>query len=201
MTLREQELGEFAYLISRQGLGVWVSSVGVLLLTRLIGPTNHDFTVFEDLPDGSEPTERHGRGRRRKRPGKLHADKGYDDFGCCRDALRRRGFESRISWRGFDSSERQVALPVGARTDLSAARQVPEAGGALRTAGRPPRGVLTFRLFLNLPHLPVVTVLQDTLSFIKLNRYHKPAGKGLPRAELCASFRSTLERVDALDLG
>ncbi len=48
---------------------------------------------------------RRPRGRPRKRPEKLHADKGYD-FSRCRKALRKRGIKSRIARRGVDSSER-----------------------------------------------------------------------------------------------
>jgi len=44
-------------------------------------------------------------GRPRKRPRKLHADKGYD-FPRCRKALRKRGIKARIARRGVDSSER-----------------------------------------------------------------------------------------------
>ena len=41
----------------------------------------------------------------RKRPDKLHADKGYDYERCRRD-LNRRGIEARIAGRGVQSSER-----------------------------------------------------------------------------------------------
>jgi len=44
-------------------------------------------------------------GRTRKRPEKLHADKGYD-FARCRQALRKRGIRCRIARRGIESSER-----------------------------------------------------------------------------------------------
>ena len=44
-------------------------------------------------------------GRPRKRPEKLHADKGYD-FGRCRKALRKRGIKARIARRGIESSEK-----------------------------------------------------------------------------------------------
>ena len=44
-------------------------------------------------------------GRPRRRPAKLHADKGYD-YPCCRRALRRRGITARIAWRGVESSTR-----------------------------------------------------------------------------------------------
>lgn len=44
-------------------------------------------------------------GKPRKRPGKLHADKGYD-YRRCREYLRRRGILTRIARRGIESSER-----------------------------------------------------------------------------------------------
>jgi IS5 family transposase len=44
-------------------------------------------------------------GRPRKRPAKLHADKGYD-FAHCRQALRRRGITPRIARRGIERSDR-----------------------------------------------------------------------------------------------
>lgn len=45
------------------------------------------------------------RGRPRRRPDKLHADKAYD-FDRCRHALRQRHITPRIARRGIDSSER-----------------------------------------------------------------------------------------------
>jgi transposase len=65
----------------------------------------HDSTVFEELVDAIEPIKRSGRGRPRKRPEKLHADKGYDAKKC-RKALRKRGIKSRIARKGVESSER-----------------------------------------------------------------------------------------------
>ena len=44
-------------------------------------------------------------GRPRKRPEKLHADKGYD-YPRCRRFLRRRGIQARVARRGVESSER-----------------------------------------------------------------------------------------------
>jgi IS5 family transposase len=44
-------------------------------------------------------------GRPRKRPAKLHCDKGYD-YPRCRRALRRRGVTPRIARRGVESSQR-----------------------------------------------------------------------------------------------
>jgi len=46
-----------------------------------------------------------GRGRPRRRPRKLHADKGYD-YPRCRAACRKRGIIPRIARRGIESSER-----------------------------------------------------------------------------------------------
>jgi transposase len=47
---------------------------------------------------------RQRRGRPRKRPRKLHADKGYDYDRCRRD-LRARGITPRIARRGIESSK------------------------------------------------------------------------------------------------
>jgi IS5 family transposase len=45
------------------------------------------------------------RGRPRRRPKKLHADKGYD-YSFCRKGLRKRGIIARIARRGIESKER-----------------------------------------------------------------------------------------------
>jgi transposase len=65
----------------------------------------HDSKVFEELVDVVGPIKRPGRGRPRRRPKKLHADKAYD-FPHCRAVLRRRGIKVRIARRGKDTSER-----------------------------------------------------------------------------------------------
>ncbi len=65
----------------------------------------HDSRVFEELVDAVEPIKCPGKGRSRKRPEKLHADKSYD-FPRCRAALRSRGIKIRIARRDKDSSER-----------------------------------------------------------------------------------------------
>jgi IS5 family transposase len=65
----------------------------------------HDSKVFEELIDALEPVKRLGRGRPRRRPEMLHADKGYD-FPRCRKVLRKRGIAARIARRGVDSSEK-----------------------------------------------------------------------------------------------
>jgi transposase len=65
----------------------------------------HDSMVFEELIDAVEPIKGPARGRPRKRPEKLHADKAYDGKKCKR-ALRRRGIKSRIARKGIESSEK-----------------------------------------------------------------------------------------------
>jgi transposase len=61
--------------------------------------------AFEPLTDAVPPVRQAGRGRPRKRPAKLHADKAYD---CrrCRRALRRRKIGDRIARRGVGRSDR-----------------------------------------------------------------------------------------------
>ncbi len=78
---------------------------GVPLAVVLTGANIHDSKVFEELVDAVEPVKRTGRGRPRKRPEKLHADKAYD-YPRCRGVLRRRGIKSRIARRGKGTGER-----------------------------------------------------------------------------------------------
>jgi hypothetical protein len=56
---------------------------------------------LKELLDGIEPIKHPGRGRPRKRPEKLHADKGYD-FPRCRKALRRRGDKDRAVYALYE---------------------------------------------------------------------------------------------------
>jgi IS5 family transposase len=65
----------------------------------------HDSKALEEAVDAIVPICKPRRGRPRKRPKKLHADKGYD-FPRCRKALRVRGITPRIARRGIESSER-----------------------------------------------------------------------------------------------
>ena len=74
------------------------------LAIALTGAHVHDSKVFEVLIDSIAPV-RGKRGRLRRRPDKLHADKGYD-FPRCRRFLRKRGIRARIARRGVESSEK-----------------------------------------------------------------------------------------------
>jgi hypothetical protein len=73
----------------------------------LSAANTHDSLLLEQLVDAVPaiigPRGRPGRPRRR--PAKLHADKGYD-YPRCRQALRRRGIRARVARRGLDSSQR-----------------------------------------------------------------------------------------------
>jgi IS5 family transposase len=65
----------------------------------------HDSSVLEEAVDAISPIRKPSRGRPRKRPVKLHADKDYD-FPRCRKALRKRGITPRIARRGIESGEK-----------------------------------------------------------------------------------------------
>ena len=71
---------------------------------RLSGANRNDCTMLATTLD-AVPGVRHGRGRPRKRPGKLHADKAYDHRRC-RQECRARSVKPRIARRGIDSSQR-----------------------------------------------------------------------------------------------
>jgi transposase len=78
---------------------------GIPLSVIITAANVHDSMVFEELIDAVEPIKGPGRGRPRKRPEKLHADKAYDDKKC-KGALRRRGIKSRIARKGKESSKK-----------------------------------------------------------------------------------------------
>ena len=77
---------------------------GLPLSVIVSGANTNDSTMFEavleDIPPIRMPT-----GRRRQRPGKVHADKAYDHRRC-RAYLRRRGIRPRIARRMIESSQR-----------------------------------------------------------------------------------------------
>jgi transposase len=61
--------------------------------------------LVEPILDTLRPVKGMGRGRPRRRPAKLHADKAYDNRRV-RRYLRHRGITARIARIGIDSSER-----------------------------------------------------------------------------------------------
>ena len=67
----------------------------------------HDSKLLEPLVDAVPAIigPRGRPGRPRKRPEKLHADKGYD-YPRCRAALRRRPIKARVARRGVERSDR-----------------------------------------------------------------------------------------------
>jgi IS5 family transposase len=65
----------------------------------------HDSKALEEVVDAISPIRKPSRGRPRKRPVKLHADKAYD-FPRCRRALRKRGITPRIARRVIESGEK-----------------------------------------------------------------------------------------------
>ena len=84
-----------------------IDATGVPLAVGLSAANTHDSQLLEQLID-AVPTvigPRGRPGRPRKRPAKLHGDKGYDYPGC-RQLLRRRGITPRIARRGVESTTR-----------------------------------------------------------------------------------------------
>lgn len=80
-------------------------SQGIPLEVLLSAGNTHDSKLFEPLLDAAPAIRTPGPGRPRRRPEKLHADKGYDNKRCRRH-LRRLGIKVRIARRGVDSSQR-----------------------------------------------------------------------------------------------
>ena len=77
---------------------------GLPLVVGVTAANTHDSVMFVPLLDGI-PAIRSRRGPRRRRPDKLHADKGYD-ADHLRAECRRRGIAPRIARRGIEASER-----------------------------------------------------------------------------------------------
>ena len=71
---------------------------------RLSPANRHDSRMLAPTLD-AVPGVRHSRGRPRKRPDKLHADKACDHHRC-RSECRKRAIKPRIARRRVDSSER-----------------------------------------------------------------------------------------------
>jgi IS5 family transposase len=82
-----------------------VDARGTPLGVALSGANRHDSAMLTATLDAVPPVRSGRRGRPRRRPSKLHADKGYDHRRCRREC-RERGIAHRIARRGTDSRER-----------------------------------------------------------------------------------------------
>jgi transposase len=80
---------------------------GLPLHALLSAANTHDSKLFEPLLETNPAVRgRRGRpGRPRRRPEKLHADKGYD-YRRCRAYLHRRGIKVRIARRGIEDKSK-----------------------------------------------------------------------------------------------
>jgi transposase len=76
---------------------------GTPLGLTLSGANRHDSRMLAPTLDAVPPIRTGHRGRPRRRPGKLHADKAYDHRRC-RQECRARGITPRIARRGIESS-------------------------------------------------------------------------------------------------
>uniref|UniRef100_UPI00357102C7 IS5 family transposase n=1 Tax=Streptomyces minutiscleroticus TaxID=68238 RepID=UPI00357102C7 len=77
---------------------------GLPLSVGISGADLHDSQAVEPLVRGIPPV-RSRRGPRRRKPAKLHRDKGYD-YAHLRKRLRARGIRHRIARKGIESSQR-----------------------------------------------------------------------------------------------
>lgn len=74
-------------------------------MTAVVSAANvNDHRMLEDVVDSVQPV-RQPVGRPRKRPAKLHGDKGYD-YRSCRQSLARRRIKARIARKGIECSTR-----------------------------------------------------------------------------------------------
>jgi len=86
-------------------LHLLIDAEGLPLAITLTGANVHDSRQLEATLDAVHGIHNGTPGRPRRRPQKLHADKGYD-FKRCRTACRARGIQPRIARRGIESNER-----------------------------------------------------------------------------------------------
>lgn len=82
-----------------------VDRSGTPLNVIVSGANRHDSIFLEPMLDSMPAIKVGGRGHPRRRPIKLHGDKGYDNRRC-RTYLRRRGITARIARIGIESSRR-----------------------------------------------------------------------------------------------
>jgi transposase len=84
-----------------------IDATGIPLAVGLSAANTHDSQLLEQLVDAVPAIigPRGRPGRPRKRPTKLHADKGYD-YPTCRRILRRRHITPRIARRSVEPNRR-----------------------------------------------------------------------------------------------
>ena len=158
---------------------VLVDASGIPLALALSAGERPRQQLLEPVLDAVPPI-RQCAGRPRKRPAKLHADKGYD-YPRCRRACRKRGIVPRIARRGVESSERlgRHRWVVGAHARL--VRPLPPAHRPLRAARRHPRGVPPPRRRPDLPPLRrALVLLRPRARQAPTARSHRPAGSAVP---------------------
>ncbi len=115
---------------------VLIEGTGIPLAAVLTAANVNDTTMLEAVLDAVLPI--HGRrGAPRRRPAKLHADKGYaskKNRAACYPSA-----DPAADCSGRHRTERPAGSPsVEGRTDPSLAGPVRSAGGSARSAGRPP---------------------------------------------------------------
>ena len=82
-----------------------VDREGLPFATAVTAANVHEGRMLEPLPDAVVPVRTGRRGRPRRRPDKLHADKG-SDYRRCRDACVQRGIKHRIARKWIESKHR-----------------------------------------------------------------------------------------------
>jgi hypothetical protein len=111
-----------------------VDAAGLPLNVAVSGANRNDSMLVELILDSMPAIRRGGRGHPRRRPIKLHADKGYD-IPRVRRHLRRRGIAARIARIGRDSSAR-LAGTAGSSNAPSAGCCPTNASPCATTAAR-----------------------------------------------------------------
>ena len=101
-----------------------VDARGTPLGVTLSGANRHDSMALASTLDAIPPVRSGRRGRPRRRPDKLHADKAYDHRRC-RQECRARGIKPRIARRGIESSQRLGRHRSRGRAHPGLARPLP----------------------------------------------------------------------------
>ena len=111
-----------------------VDAHGIPLAVLVSAANVHDSKMMLATVDAIEPIRAKTRGRPRRRPHKLHADKGYD-YRHRRLALRKRRIIPRIARCGVEPKNRLGTLSLGGRTDALLAQPLPAPEDPLRAPG------------------------------------------------------------------